>query len=330
MKYQPCSVVAIAVATAVVTMTTLAAAYHPGTRHYYIAAEDVVWDFAPSGQDLIHGAPIPAPFAGNTVWSKTRYVEYTDGSFSVRKPQPVWLGILGPMIRAVVGDTVIVHFRNNSARGPLSMHPHGFRYDKNNEGVHYEPASAGAQIPPGGSFDYVWIADRDSGPGSKDPSSIVWWYHSHNEEADETNAGLLGPIIVTAPNRARADATPHDVEQEFVTAWFIFDEAKGEERGLMHAVNGRIFGNLEGLVMRNRARVRWYTLGMGSERDLHTPHWHGKTLLYDRRRTNVLNLLPGTMVTADMRADNPGTWLLHCHVFDHIHGGMQVKYEITP
>lgn len=67
MKYQRYCVVAIAVATAVVTMTTLAAAYHPVTRHYYIAAEDVVWDFAPSGQDLTHDGPIPAPFAGNTV-----------------------------------------------------------------------------------------------------------------------------------------------------------------------------------------------------------------------------------------------------------------------
>jgi hypothetical protein len=35
------------------------------TRHYYIAAEEVIWDFAPSGQDLINGGPIPEPITRN-------------------------------------------------------------------------------------------------------------------------------------------------------------------------------------------------------------------------------------------------------------------------
>jgi hypothetical protein len=56
-----------------------------------------------------------------------RYIEYSDGSFSVRKPHPQCLGVLGPSTRAEVGDTVIVHFRNMSQRGSFGMHPHGFR-----------------------------------------------------------------------------------------------------------------------------------------------------------------------------------------------------------
>jgi FtsP/CotA-like multicopper oxidase with cupredoxin domain len=34
------------------------------------------------------------------------------------------------------------------------------------------------------------------------------------------------------------------------------------------------------------------------------------------------------MVTADMTADNPGTWLLHCHVADHLNAGMVATYTI--
>jgi FtsP/CotA-like multicopper oxidase with cupredoxin domain len=34
------------------------------------------------------------------------------------------------------------------------------------------------------------------------------------------------------------------------------------------------------------------------------------------------------MVTADMLADNPGTWLLHCHVADHLTAGMTALYTI--
>src|ERR1700733_14172839 len=68
------------------------------TRHYYIAAEDVTWDYAPGGQDVLHGRQIPLPWAAQPRWGKPRYVEYPDATFSIRKPQPDWLGILGPVI----------------------------------------------------------------------------------------------------------------------------------------------------------------------------------------------------------------------------------------
>ena len=32
--------------------------------------------------------------------------------------------------------------------------------------------------------------------------------------------------------------------------------------------------------------------------------------------------------TADMLADNPGTWPLHCHVGDHMHAGMLATFTI--
>jgi manganese oxidase len=80
------------------------------------------------------------------------------------------------------------------------------------------------------------------------------------------------------------------------------------ERGLMHSINGYIFGNLRGLTMRNGEKVRWHLLGMGNEVDLHTPHFHGKTVLYKGHRTDGIELLPATMATVDMResADEPG------------------------
>jgi len=43
-------------------------------------------------------------------------------------------------------------------------------------------------------------------------------------------------------------------------------------------------------------------------------------------RTDVVELLLGSMVTADMRADNPGTWMIHCHVADHMEAGMSTTY----
>ena len=34
------------------------------------------------------------------------------------------------------------------------------------------------------------------------------------------------------------------------------------------------------------------------------------------------------MKVADMLADNPGTWMLHCHVSDHMMSGMFALYTI--
>ncbi|HEU4683960.1 MAG TPA: multicopper oxidase domain-containing protein [Nitrospira sp.] len=302
------------------------------TREYYVAAEAAEWDYARSGKDLTHGAPLPDEWRGRTIWRKVRFVEYADGEFKDRKPQPDWLGILGPVIRAEVGDTVVVHFYNKADQ-PYSMHPHGLRYVKDHEGAQYDPAGRGARVKPGERHTYVWIADEMSGPGPRDPSSIVWWYHSHVHEPDEIQKGLLGPIIVTARGRARPDGTPSDIEREFITAYVIFkeqlkSEAAQDTQVEMFSINGLIFGNLRGLKMRNGERVRWYVLGMGNEQDLHTVHWHGKTVDAYGRHTDVIEILPASMVTVTMTADNPGTWLYHCHVDEHLRSGMHTRFTI--
>jgi manganese oxidase len=297
------------------------------TRHYYIAAEDVTWNYAPSGINLLTAVPLPQPIRLNLQWPKTRFIEYTDDTFTTKKPQPDWLGILGPVIRAEVGDEVVVEFLN---RGHMAhdMHPHGLHYDKNNEGSFYIPYGRGDRVAPGRKFTYHWFADAGSGPGPGQPSSTVWWYHSHVDPGIEINAGLIGPIIVTAKGKAKADGSPKDVDREFVTSFQIFDQMAGKPAGLLYSINGYIFGNLPGLYMKQGDRVRWYLLAMGNEIDLHTPHWHGETVTYEGRHTDVVELLPGSMKTVDMIADNPGSWMFHCHVDDHMESGMVAIYTI--
>jgi Multicopper oxidase len=309
------------------TILTLVTSAESKVRHYYIAAEDCTWDYAPSGVDLVAGRLIPWPWNQKTKWEKTRFFEYTDDTFTVRKPQPEWLGILGPIIRAEVGDEIIVDFLNRS-KNPHSIHPHGLRYDKKDEGAYYIPVNRGGLVPHNARYTYHWFADERSGPGPGQPSSIVWWYHSHTNPAAEINAGLLGPIIVTAKGKAKPDGSPKDVDDEFVAAFMIFDELNGKDAGMFYAINGYIFGNLPGLVMKKGDRVRWYLMGMGSEKDLHTPHWHGERVTAGGRNMDVVELLPASTVTVDMVADNPGVWLFHCHVSEHMESGMMALYTI--
>ncbi len=319
--------------------------YVPQTRNYFAAAEHVQWNYAPLGRDPVFDQDIPAPFGNQLEYEKIRYIQYTDATFTTQVQQPPSLGILGPIIRGVVGDTLKVTFLNRTDRH-LSMHPHGVKYDKDSEGAEYEPPGQGAAVAPGERFTYTWDVDAGAGPAPGEPSSKVWLYHSHVDEVQDVLAGLVGAIVVTDAAKARSDGTPNDVDREFVTLFLIFNEnmeggghgaaeqpdqltEEEIEGNLKHAINGLFFGNLQGLEMNKGDRVRWYVIGLGSEPDLHTPHWHGETGVLDgRTRTDVLELLPASMHTIDMLTDNPGTWLFHCHVADHLEAGMYTTFIV--
>ena len=330
------------------------------TRQYYIAAEPELWDYAPEGSDPICGKPLPPPVVAQRRAGKLRYVQYTDETFTSKVFQTPRLGILGPVLRGVVGEYLAVTFVNRTAR-PLSMHPHGVRYDKDSEGTYHLPKPGlGAAVGQGAKFTYVWHLDEQSGPLPGEPSSKGWLYHSHVSGDEESNLGLVGFIAVTDPQRARPDGTPNDVDREMAALFMIFDESGlGEaekeaaeygnlpagappaktwaevqemlELGGRNAINGRIFGNLAGLEMNEGERVRWYLFGLGSEEDFHTAHWHGLRVTEEgRRRTDVVELLPASMKVADMLADNPGTWLFHCHVAEHMREGMFARMIVHP
>jgi manganese oxidase len=46
-------------------------------------------------------------------------------------------------------------------------------------------------------------------------------------------------------------------------------------------------------------------------------------------RTDVASIAPMEMVVADMRPDNPGTWLFHCHISFHNAAGMAARYMVA-
>ena len=347
----------------------------PRVRTYYVAADTVVWDYAPGPEiNLITGQPYDSTALANIGndsvnighrFLKAIYREYTDSTFTTLKPRDAaWehLGILGPLLRAVVGDTIRVVFRNNTPH-PASMHPHGVFYAKSSEGAPYADSTSGADkaddaVPPGGTHVYVWPVPVRAGPGPGDESSVMWMYHSHANDERDVDAGLVGPILVTARSMARADGTPRDVDREFVVAFAEFDESQswylpesirryapmekqvlspfGEQAGLPHfegnfkeTMNGFVFGHLPGLTMKVGEHVRWYLMATTGF-EIHAPHWHGNTVLVHGMRMDVSALLPMGMVTADMVPDDPGTWLFHCHVGPHLIMGMQALYRVLP
>jgi FtsP/CotA-like multicopper oxidase with cupredoxin domain len=307
----------------------------PKTLTYFVAAEPVDWNYAPLGSDPAFNQPLPEPWGPTLVYPKLRYVQYTDDSFTTPVDAPAWAGILGPQLRAAVGDTLEVVFFNRTDR-PLSMHPHGVKYAPRSEGAEYEPdGSARGIAAPGERVTYTWIADENAGPTPEEPSSKVWLYHSHVVADEEIYRGLIGTIVVTDNHRAKEDRTPADVDRELTALFMVWNEnaentpEEEQEGNLKHAINGEFFANLQGLEMNQGEHVRWYMIALGTEVDLHTAHWHGETVVTESgSHTDVLELLPASMRVVDMFPDNPGTWLLHCHVADHMIAGMYATYSI--
>jgi len=337
------------------------------TRTYYISADKVVWDYAPQGTNEITGKPFDdvadtyvksGPGRIGSRYVKCLYRGYTDATFGHRITRPAdekYLGLLGPVIRAEVGDTIKVVFRN-TCPFPASVHPHGVFYAKNSEGAPYNDGTHGANkaddaVPTGGTHTYVWDVPPRAGPGPDDGSSVMWMYHSHTDEVSDTYAGLMGPMEITRRGMARPDGSPKDVDREVFALFSVMNENSSpfldenvhrfaqppfpdpededfEESNLMHSINGYVFGNQPMITMHRGEHVRWYVMSMGTEVDLHTPHWHGNTVTVNGMRMDVVSLLPATMVVADMVPDDVGTWVFHCHVNDHIRAGMLTRYTV--
>lgn len=335
------------------------------TRRYFVAAEEVDWDYAPDGYDVTMGRDFGEDasvfVAGNgvdrvgSVYRKAIFRQYSDDTFTTPVDRPEWAhaGLLGPVLRAAVGDTIEIVFENHTTM-PTSMHPHGVRYDKASEGAGSNDGTTDAErgddaVAPGERYVYRWEVPETAGPGPAEPSSKVWLYHSHADTVGDTNAGLIGAIVVTRANLADDTGAPVDVDREMVSLFAVLDENASryadenrarfapeadpedeefEESNLMHSINGRVFGNGDHPTMTEGDLVRWYLLDLGTEVDLHTPHWHGNTVMVTGERTDIVELLPASMKVADMQADNPGTWLYHCHVDDHIIAGMSTLYEV--
>jgi hephaestin len=291
---------------------------------------------------------------------KAQYREYTDATFTTLKDRgSEWdhLGLLGPVLHAAVGDTIKVVFRNNTSH-PVGMHPHGVFYEKDSEGAPYNDGTTGGDkaddgVLTGGTHTYTWYVPERAGPGPMDESSVMWMYHSHTDEVGDDYAGLMGPIVITKKGMARPDGSPRDVDQEVIDSYQVLDENASpylqdnidrfagdpqsvdpddedfHESNLMHSINGYVYGNQPMVTLRRGSRVRWYVMAMGTEVDLHTPHWHGNTVLIGGMRMDVTELLPASMKVADMVPDDSGTWLFHCHVNDHITAGMLTRYRVV-
>jgi FtsP/CotA-like multicopper oxidase with cupredoxin domain len=95
-------------------------------------------------------------------------------------------GLPGPLIRARVGDRLIVHFKNDLPE-PTTVHWHGVRVPIEMDGV---PGISQDEVKRGESFTYDFVL-RDAG---------LFWYHPHVMSAAQVGFGLYGALLVEDPS----------------------------------------------------------------------------------------------------------------------------------
>lgn len=302
-------------------------------REYWFQADSFFHNIMPSGVDGMTGNTF---LPNQTSFWAVGYRAFTPGW---GKPLPgdddigPNTGIPGPVIRAAVGDTVHVHFRNNDTyyKQAHTIAPHAFKYTLAHDGgwAWMLQDRPGTNIEAGQDYTYEWTAI---------PRSVgTWPYHDHSKHFDpgrgsvvmEAGAelGLFGLIAITDQN------TP-TVDKEIVSIWHSFYQ--GDIPGLSqdyHCINGYAYlGNTPTPHVKVGERVRWRFLALGN--DFHTFHIHGHTWTFGGQFTDCVVVGPGVGHSFEYVEDAaPGLWYYHCHVTIHVMGpgmgGMIGVYSVS-
>jgi FtsP/CotA-like multicopper oxidase with cupredoxin domain len=222
------------------------------------------------------------------------------------------------------------------------MHPHGVRYDTDNDGgwLADDPHHPGTAVPYGGEYTYTWMVR---------PSSVgTWPYHDHSSPQSMPSGsgmgakagpdgmagtgvmeigaelGLLGVIAIT-------DAHTPAVDREFVLVFHdLYQTDVPSIAQDLDCFNGYAFvDNTPTFRAKVGDRVRWRIVALGKE--FHVFHVHGHRWRSNQGYQGWVDsqpLGPSTSLTVEYLEDNPGAWLYHCHVTDHMMGGMVGRYVV--
>jgi hypothetical protein len=219
----------------------------------------------------------------------------------------------GPTIQVNEGDRVRIIVDNHLPEA-TSMHWHGFEIPNEMDGA---PGSSQDPIPPGGRFVYEFTLHQEG----------TYFYHSHM--AMQEMMGMIGPFIMhpKEPYKPRADKDFAIIMQEYA----ILPNIKVPNSMNMEfnwlTFNGKAGPATTPLIVRHgdRVRIRLINLGM----DHHPIHLHGNTFVVtgtEGGRQPQSTWGPGNTVLVGVAqsrdvefvANNPGDWMLHCHLPHHM------------
>uniref|UniRef100_A0A8C5U8V0 ferroxidase n=1 Tax=Malurus cyaneus samueli TaxID=2593467 RepID=A0A8C5U8V0_9PASS len=290
-------------------------------REHYIAAQITSWTYKPESEEkfrLEHSDP---------VFKKISYREY-EVDFKKEKPANTFAGLLGPTLRAEVGDTLVVHLKNMADK-PVSIHPQGLVYSKNEEGSLYDDRTSHAEkrddaVLPGQVYTYVWDISEEVGPREADLPCLTYAYYSHQNMTMDFNSGLIGALLICKKGSLNEDGSQKHFDREYVLMFGVFDENKSWQRSasVKYTINGYTDGTLPDLEACAFDNISWHLIGMSSKPEIFSIHINGQSLEQRNHRVSAVNLVGGASTTANMTVTEEGSWLISSLVQKHLQAGM--------
>ena len=219
----------------------------------------------------------------------------------------------GPTIQVNQGDHVRVIVDNHLPE-PTSMHWHGFEIPIAMDGM---PGVSQEPIKPGGRFIYEFTLHQEG----------TYFYHSHM--AMQEMMGMLGAFIMH-PKQPHAPGVDKDfvilLQEYAVLPNNVVPNSMNMEFNWL-LMNGKAGPDITPLIVRlgDRVRIRLINLGM----DHHPIHLHGHTFQVtgtEAGRVPESARYPGNTVLVgvaqardiELVANNPGSWMVHCHLPHHM------------
>ncbi|XP_031980102.1 coagulation factor VIII [Corvus moneduloides] len=331
----------------------------PVTWTYYIAAEEMDWDYAPVkpvslDRNMTRLYLEPGPQRIGSKYKKVVFVEYEDAAFKKRKVSNQQdKGILGPVIKGEVGDQFKIVFRN-LARRPYNIYPHGLTSVRPYHAMRpsKEKDVKDIPIPPGQSFTYSWILTTEDGPTQADPRCLTRFYYSSIDPVRDTASGLIGPLLICSKKSMDQRGNQIMSDNMKLVLFSVFDENHSwylEENirrfcsdaahvdiqdpqfyasNVMHTINGFVFDNLQTKLCLNDV-VYWYVLSVGAQTDFLSVFFSGNTFKRNMVFEDVLTLFPFSGETVIMSLEKPGVWMLGCLNPDFRDRGMHAKFTVS-
>lgn len=223
----------------------------------------------------------------------------------------------GPTIQVTQGDKVRVIFKNELPESS-SIHWHGFEDHIGYDGM---PGISQAPVKPGETFVYNFVIKQEG----------TFFYHSHM--AMQEMAGMLGAFIMhpKVPYRPHCDK---DFAISLQAYWVLPNSTSPNTMSMEYnwlLFNGKAGPATTPLIVRqgDRVRIRFINLGMNH----HPMHVHGHTFYVtgtEGGRIPETAWWPGNTVlvgvaqsrNVEFIADNPGDWMVHCHLPHHMMNSM--------
>ncbi|KAM9320236.1 coagulation factor V [Gastrophryne carolinensis] len=296
-------------------------------REYYIAAETIDWDYS-NGKNQ----------SSEYVFKKIVYKEYEQG-FQKAKHSSKLTGILGPTLRAEVGDVLKVHFKNKATK-PLTIHPQGIAYGKTSEGAKYADGTRPKEklddsVLPGQTYLYSWDITETMGPTNDDPDCLTSIYYSTDNMVQDVNSGLIGSLLICKTGSLRDDGSQRNFNKDFILFFAIFDESKSwralpspKLKPIMYTINGYVQGTGPDFKTCVDDRISWHILGMSSKPEFFSVHFFGQTLQQNEHRLSVIRLVSSSSITANMTVTQSGRWAITSFNEKHIEVGMEAYLDV--